>query len=266
MQLEPEAVEALQDQLLRELDQEREKSAAETTRQQARISKLEQERRRVADCVLNGSVPEDIGREKQEKIRKELAKAHELLSVTLVAQEDVETTLRQALDLVSDCEAAYRAADDDLRREWNQAVFVKLCLDEDGMAGAELAPPFGILLAKDASKRVYRREAGWPEGSPSEPLAARLDSLTGTPESHGGALPEHDDAHEGVLVGVGSSQGGLAPTAGFEPAAFCSGARTAMRHAPRRTRRSSASRTAPVSSYDASGWLSAKPSHPSPRR
>lgn len=80
IQLEPERINALREQLLCELETERTQGVQQAQRQHARITTLEHQRRRLADCVLAGSIPDDIGREKQDRIRRELAKAHQLLN------------------------------------------------------------------------------------------------------------------------------------------------------------------------------------------
>jgi site-specific DNA recombinase len=194
IQLEPERIEALRTQLLQELDTERTHGAKQIQRQQARINKLERERRRLADCVLAGSVPDDIAAEKQDRIRRELAKAHQLLNAYHLAHEDIETTLTQALDLVGSCQAAYQAAKPEIRRGWNQILFTQLKIDQDRVTAAQLAPPFAALLAEDLTQR-FHREAPWDKPR------------------------ETDTTHEPLLVGHGSSKTPWVELRGIEPLA-----------------------------------------------
>jgi len=162
VQLEPERVATLRQQLLAELEHERQQAATVATRQQARIATLERDRRRIADCALAGSVPQDIAAEKQAQIRRELANAREQLAATQLAHTDIETTLTQALDLVRDCQAAYRQADPELRREWNQALFARLQIDTDRVTAAELTPPFAALLAEDLTRHIEATNTNEP--------------------------------------------------------------------------------------------------------
>ena len=83
-------------------------------------------RRVWAEKVANGSVPDDIGREKQNDLTRQLVRARHELTELEVASTDIEVTLNEALDLVRDCATAYKEADSALRREWNQTFFERL--------------------------------------------------------------------------------------------------------------------------------------------
>src|SRR5207244_13386732 len=58
----------------------------------------------------------------------------------------VETNLKRALDLATDCQAAYASAPPHIRKLFNQAFFKKLYIDDDSHLRSELAAPFDILL------------------------------------------------------------------------------------------------------------------------
>ncbi len=143
---------------------------------------------------FKGAVPEDLAAEKQTLIRKQLAKAQEVLASCELARGDIETTLRQALDLVQNCQTAYRQAkDDQQRREWNQFAFVKVEVDIDQVTEAELSPVVASLV--QAGRRTYRRDAPTP-GNPWE---------------------DERGSREPVFVGGGSNVGVLVGPTGFEP-------------------------------------------------
>ncbi|HEY2716360.1 MAG TPA: hypothetical protein VGI73_09090 [Solirubrobacterales bacterium] len=56
-------------------------------------------------------------------IRRETAQAERQIEVAEASLGDTEDTLDQALDLLADCERAYKKAPCHLRRQWNQALF-----------------------------------------------------------------------------------------------------------------------------------------------
>jgi len=67
-------------------------------------------------------------------------------------QHDVEAAqanLHKALTLVQDCETAYLDAPDTRRRQFNQAFFRRLLVDDDFNMTSELAEPFAILLSDE---------------------------------------------------------------------------------------------------------------------
>jgi hypothetical protein len=63
-----------------------------------------------------------------------------------VAAQD---NLHKALALVQDCETAYIKAPPALRRQFNQAFFKRLLVDDTFTVTGELAEPFAILLSDE---------------------------------------------------------------------------------------------------------------------
>lgn len=59
----------------------------------------------------------------------------------------VKNTLSQALRLAADMQAAYRSAPDAVRKQFNQAVFDRIWIHEDGVIRCQLASPFAELEA-----------------------------------------------------------------------------------------------------------------------
>lgn len=153
VQLASEHVEVVVSGLAAELKVEQELGATETVRQEARIRKLESKRRLLSDRVLDGSVPPDIGRERQIQITKELNNAHTMIDAHKLAYGDIETTLIQARALVRNCHAAYVGAGGLLRRKWNQAFFRKLYVELETVRGGEMTP-FGVLMESDSIERT----------------------------------------------------------------------------------------------------------------
>jgi hypothetical protein len=67
-----------------------------------------------------------------------------------------EANLTKALSLVQECEAAYRDSPDRLRRQFNQAFFKRLPIDDEYKVTGELAEPFETLLGEE-----IRQAAAW---------------------------------------------------------------------------------------------------------
>jgi len=66
----------------------------------------------------------------------------------------VLTNLRNTLDLATNIQAAYEAASPNVRRQFNQAIFKRLYICDDGDVAGELAEPFHTLLNPQLHHRV----------------------------------------------------------------------------------------------------------------
>lgn len=96
---------------------------------------------------------------------------------------------------MENCQAAYQAATDDLRRDWNQFAFVRVSIVIDGPPHVELTPTVETLVRE--GRRTYRRDAATPDH------------------------PQEDDqgSPELVLAGGGSYYDPLVGAEGLEPPA-----------------------------------------------
>ncbi len=160
VQLQPQLVEQVRARLLADLHQEQEQAGKAMQQVRTRIQKIESKRRVWAEKVANGSVPDDIGREKQNELTRQLVHARHELSELEAAGADIEGTLNEALDLIRDCATAYEQADPALKREWNQAFFERLEIEVDEVTGAELKPPFNTLLGPKVIRALPAAEVG----------------------------------------------------------------------------------------------------------
>jgi hypothetical protein len=77
-----------------------------------------------------------------------LAHIEDGMSVTQASFDRIEHNLNRARDVPADCHNAYLKAPGQLRRLFNQALFVNLYLDEEGV-GAVMAEPFATLCSAD---------------------------------------------------------------------------------------------------------------------
>ncbi len=78
---------------------------------------------------------------------------------------ELEGNLETAMEILENCYEAYRRAPDDIRRHFNQALFVRILVDEDGEIRSELAQPFEMILSTEVSGDASCK------GNKKEPLA-----------------------------------------------------------------------------------------------
>lgn len=136
----------LETNLFQELEQDRKTMGKAAAQLKAKEDRLSKQRYVWAEKVANGSVPDDIGRERQAALQTQLARVRADLAKLHVAGDQIEITVRKAIRLVECCEVAYRNATDAGRREWNQTVFVRLEVDAEKVVKATLTPGFATLL------------------------------------------------------------------------------------------------------------------------
>jgi hypothetical protein len=111
--------------------------------------------------VVSGAIPEDLAREEQERITKELGAAQRILGTSQVIYTKIEDTLNRALALVGRVDEVYRLGGPKVRRLSNQSFFERLLItvEEDEtpyVAGAVLREPWATLLAKDFHAQMTR--------------------------------------------------------------------------------------------------------------
>ncbi|MGH3991134.1 MAG: hypothetical protein ACRDSN_01560, partial [Pseudonocardiaceae bacterium] len=117
----------------------------EAARQRHRLAKLTAERKKLLHAYDAGAVPVDLLRQEQGRLATETAQAQRHLEASEQSFGEVQATLDKALDLLGNCERAYRKAPGHLRRQWNQALFERLLIYDDRVEEADVAEPFATL-------------------------------------------------------------------------------------------------------------------------
>ena len=202
--LDPDLLERVRRNLLAELKVEHRQATKLIAQEQVRIDAIEAQRVRWAEKSAAGVIPDDIGRTKQNDLTVQLIRAtHDRDELIKVATEDTRI-FSDTLDLTRDCVEGYRQADDDLKRDWNQAFFEWIRVDVDRAVESKLKPPFDTLL-DPTTLRYYGRPAGG-----AAPTKRHRDP---------GRVPVGTSSGAGVLVGVGSSKSLLVELWGIEPQA-----------------------------------------------
>jgi site-specific DNA recombinase len=195
------------------LDGERERRA-----QGRRLNNLEAERKKLLAAHYADAIPLDLLKSEQTRLSAEAAAAERRLSAIEQDFTKAESNLQRALTRVGDCQQAYTEAPDELKRQFNQAFFKRLLIDEDYGVAGELTEPFDWLLGDQLRRAAAAREA--------QELQAAVDDVLRTRT----AAEKGDDNEQRPRVAVGASQTrdlsltpGLSkkhmvPRAGLEPA------------------------------------------------
>ena len=177
----------IRDSIRAELERQHKHAAPEIEHARRRTQELEQERKRLARAVVEGSIPGDLAREEHDRIDKERREAERVLSTAVVVWERIEHTLDIALAFIGRCDEVYRQSGPRTRRLANQALFEKLLVHDGEIAGATLREPWATIVSRDFTHGVR-----------------------GTTDDLGP-----------VSLGQGLRMSALAPPAGLEPATRC---------------------------------------------
>ena len=203
-------------ELLRELlDQEITNRRADAERDHAvataRIGNLTEQRRKLLEAHYAGAIAIELLKSEQNRITEELDSAKKLLKASEVRFATIEATLRGCLTFLANCHEAYKDAPPQIRRRFNQALFERFLVGEDGSTEAELTDVFSALLAPDlvttdkSHKPVEacgrHRNRDWLGGIP-----AWLRPYWNTKEPRP------------AFAGLGLNKVHMVPPAGFEPA------------------------------------------------
>jgi site-specific DNA recombinase len=146
--------------LRKELEAIEKRGRKDAERQRRRIGRLQDQRLKLLQAHYADAVPLDLLKREQARISQELQQAEQALATSQTTSVDLQATLDEALALAGNCQRAYRVADPRVRRQFNQAFFEKLYINEDGVGSADLAEPFAELLAHDLTRRVAQESAG----------------------------------------------------------------------------------------------------------
>ena len=134
-------------------------AATETERslQERRLAKLRDERKKLLDAHYADAIPLDLLKSEQARIAAAATGAEARLAALNGNFTTAETNLTKALKLVQNCEGAYLSASDKLRRQFNQAFFKRILIDDTYTVTGELAEPFDTLLSEEIRLASARR-------------------------------------------------------------------------------------------------------------
>jgi DNA invertase Pin-like site-specific DNA recombinase len=129
-----------------ELEQQRHQAGPEIAWAERRVSELEVERRRLARAIVEGTIPGDLVREEQERIKTELKDAARLLKASRAVFSKIEAPLLLALKLLEDPNGLYSRLGPRGRRLLNQFFFEKVLIEQNRAAETVLKDPWRTIL------------------------------------------------------------------------------------------------------------------------
>jgi DNA invertase Pin-like site-specific DNA recombinase len=147
----------VRDFVLDEILKLRADASCERERQGRRLRVLQDERKKLLDAHYANAIPLDLLKTEQARITAEITTSAARLAAVDNDFNSAETNLTKALTLIQDCEAAYRSAPDKLRRQFNQAFFKRLLIDDNYNVTGELAEPFETLLSEELRQAAARK-------------------------------------------------------------------------------------------------------------
>jgi site-specific DNA recombinase len=211
IQLPAELGEIIERKLRGDLQAHYADARAQRTRHERQRARLLKERDKLLQAHYAEAVPLDLLRSEQKRITAQLAQIDQDLTSSDDHQALIEDNLRKALDLASDCQAAYRDAPPAVKKLFNQTFFKKIYIDDESCLHIELAAPFDILLSDHVRINAQTIALGQPnpqavEHSLNDNTLEMASILEGVERTWGtGKVP---GLKEQVLVGA----------AGIEPA------------------------------------------------
>lgn len=191
IQLTAEQADQVRDFVLDEMNKLHATTKQERTRQERRLATLRNERKKLLGAHYADAIPLDLLKTEQTRIARDITNAEGRLATLEGDFTSAKTNLTKALALVQDCHAAYLSAPDKLRRQFNQAFFERLLIDDTYTVTGQLAPPFDTLLSEEVRQYVARRTETdridaiddilrTDEGTPPEPELALAGATAAT--------------------------------------------------------------------------------------
>ena len=121
-----------------------------------RLKALRDEQRKLLEAHYADAIPLELLKSEQARISAEIAASTQRLEAVATEFTTAEANLDRALALVQDCEAAYLDASDKVRRQFNQAFFKRLLIDDRYHVVGELEEPFDTLLSEEVRRASAR--------------------------------------------------------------------------------------------------------------
>ncbi len=204
VRLDDELIEVVRRVVREELSELKSQDERLLDEQRRRLKRLEAQKQKLIDAYLAEALPVSDLKQRQQAIAVEQRDAERLLQLASANHALAEERLDQALGLLQHCERLYIAAPEEVRRQFNQAFYAGLWIDERGVQRAALNSPFAELL-----DRSIGLEGGEPLPTP-EPAAPAGDAAPGGSTYHRRA---HSQSSLGAQAGrVLHGRGVGAPT------------------------------------------------------
>ena len=237
----PQRLEAIRRTVQEEMSASRADAAFTQSEASRRLRTVRDEQAALLKAHYAGAVPLELLKSEMDRTSREIDAAEKQLSDASRTLEQLDEQLERALTVVSLCREQYAAATTHERRLFNQGLFRKLFIGEDGsVEEADLQETFAGLFMRDERITLAERENA-PETAPKRQKAScRPTSARSAPmveDAHlgvddWGTRPERRWSPTAVLLSFGraekrtppklsfgrsSNVAHLAETGGFEP-------------------------------------------------
>jgi site-specific DNA recombinase len=113
------------------------------------LEKLQDERLKLLQAHYAGAVPLDLLKQEQARIGGQLRAAENRLQAMAMRLGEINRNLDRALAYLTDLRATYLKAPSSIRRQINQAVYVRIEIGDDGSSTATLRQPYQALTNPD---------------------------------------------------------------------------------------------------------------------
>lgn len=138
------------------LNQRIQESADEFTKEKTQLErekdKLERQRSKLLQAHYADAIPLDLLKSEEDRISKAMIDIDDQIAIHGTHYEVISDNLKQSLDLIEDCGRAYKLASDNMKRSFNQAIFERILVGEDGKIVPEFSAPFNILIDLENSR------------------------------------------------------------------------------------------------------------------
>jgi DNA invertase Pin-like site-specific DNA recombinase len=169
--LDPEMATQAREALAGELANRRKHSEVDAKRQNRRLNKLAEERRKLLQAHYAGAIPLELLKEEQDRIGREVTEARRFLQQAEQAFADVESTIAQALEIARNLFEAYSQGGPTVRRLLNQFFFSKVLVGTDRVEVEFSDPALALyrFALSQASEPVRRKGAQYlRQSAPSQ--------------------------------------------------------------------------------------------------
>jgi site-specific DNA recombinase len=157
-----------------------------------KLRDLQNEQQKLLQLFYRDGVDEEVLQVEQARIETERSQARRWIDSATHEADEANAALDEALAIIQGCHATYMAADSELRRLMNQAIFTRLLVRTDELEG-EAAPVFGHIRSLSGSSTPVRAKG--PRNGQDPRLSGGLGSNVGQLVRARGLEPPRACAH-----------------------------------------------------------------------
>lgn len=184
----------------------------------ATLKECDSKEENLLDLAADGTIAKEKIRTRLTDIERQRTRVREQLDSVESNLEAGARHLETYLDLLEDPEALYRSAGDQERRQLNQAIFVKVLVEDEEIIGTLLSEPMATLAAAHAGHQALQAGASRAVALKSAQTFhdAHSDTKKGTTRSGDSLLVSVEDLLDGIHEVDGSNKVNMVELRRFE--------------------------------------------------